>query len=398
MTTFQRVDRTICFIAVIKSFLLVLILSIPVLVSGEKIDTISFFSEVFNAPRTIYVHQPPSFKYKSEAVHYPVVYVLDGQHDWFVNPVLSDLNYLQYTHEIPQALIVVIPHADRVKECALTNLQDTLPLDRFITEEVDHLLAEKYQAGEYRMIIGHSFSASFALYSAWHRPLYYSTIIAHSPLDHLEELVVALNNEPEFDLNRISISVGSIAPGKDEYHRQNYDDLKKRYSQFFSAITTFEANDAAHNSVPIVATPGLLLKAFDGFRNRYASVAPVDEAYTLTAVPRSVEEEMSAIQAASKLKQYYYPPEIADLNGIASRYYFSDYHEHVKAIYEMGVTLYPRYYEFYLSLYEAVAESDTLRAVSYLNKSETLLKSVEPNSKENKDLLLEIQSEKKKYE
>jgi S-formylglutathione hydrolase FrmB len=60
---------------------------------------------------------------------------------------------------------VIIPHIDRNTECGIKSLQgEILPLHNFITEELEKQL-KAYNPNEFRAIIGHSFSASFALYS-----------------------------------------------------------------------------------------------------------------------------------------------------------------------------------------------------------------------------------------
>lgn len=62
---------------------------------GQEIDTLTFHSKVFKEERTIYIHKSEFYKYKSDSVKLPVIYLLDGQHEWFINPLLSDIQYLQ---------------------------------------------------------------------------------------------------------------------------------------------------------------------------------------------------------------------------------------------------------------------------------------------------------------
>ena len=111
---------------------------------AQKIDTLNFYSKAFDKERTIFITTPASYKYQSEEVKLPVIYILDGQHEWFVNPLLSTITYLQYTHQIPQAIIVTIPLLNRNKECGIKALDgDELPLHKFITQEVDEKI-KKY--------------------------------------------------------------------------------------------------------------------------------------------------------------------------------------------------------------------------------------------------------------
>jgi len=158
------------------------------LVTGQEIDTLSFYSEEFKEERTVYIHKPQAYKYKSKSIEFPVIYLLDGQHEWFINPILSDIKYLQYAHEIPNAIVVVIPLKNRNKECDIPNLDAKLPLDSFLTSELNKKLKE-YNPSNFKILIGHSYSASFALYSFYNHPKLYSSVIANTPLNKIELLV-----------------------------------------------------------------------------------------------------------------------------------------------------------------------------------------------------------------
>jgi len=374
---------------------LLLLLLISSITYGQEIDTLTLFSKAFNGQRTVYVHTPQFYNYKSDAVQLPVIYLLDGQHEWFVNPLLSDINFLQYTHEIPDAIVVVIPHNNRNKECGIVDLKTELPLDIFITEELDKEL-KKYNPNAFKMIVGHSFSASFALYSYYKHPDYYAAVIAHSPLDELPLLVRGFEENESIQKDNISISIGGTESGKDDYHRKNYDQLKEKHPEFFKEIHTFEANNSAHNAVPIVATPALLTAVFKDYRGRFSEIAPVDREYKMIAVPETPKAELEKIVAASKIGNYFYPPQIADINGIASRYLNSDYTDIALQLYQKGIEYYPHFYEFYVSLYELTGATNNEKSKEYLEKAISLLKTIEDDWEGKNELIEELESEKTK--
>jgi len=376
-----------------KFIYLLLFISFSTITFDQEIDTLSFYSKTFNEQRTVYIHKPIFYKYKAESVKPPVIYLLDGQHEWFTNPLLSDILYLQNTHEIPNAIVVVIPHKNRNKECGIVDLNTELPLDVFITEELDKEL-KKYNPNDFRVIIGHSFSASFSLYSYYNHPNYYSAVIANTPLDKIELLIKGFEQASEINKTEISISVGGIANNKDTYHRKKYNQLKIKYPLFFNSINTFEANYSAHNAVPIVATPFLLTKIFVDFRDRYSKIAPVDMEYKLISVPETPEKEMQKIILASKIGTAFYPPEIAEINGIASRFSYSEYDDFAIAIYKLGIKYYPNYYEFYLLLYELTFKKEKVKSREYLEKAEFLLNTIESNWKGKSEIIEEIKAEK----
>lgn len=378
-----------------KDFLtLTTVLLIAVVSTAQQTDTLRFYSEAFAADREIYVSTPESYKYRSDKLSLPVYYILDGQHEWFVNPLLSAIEYLQYTHQIPEAIIVSIPLENRYEECAIQSLKGSkLPLHNFITEEVEQQL-QKYRANPYKIIIGHSFSASFALYSHLVAPNYYSAIIAHTPLDHFKELVEAFEEERETDLSKISISIGGKAEHQDYYHRQAFDRLQEEFPEFFSSINAFIADDAGHNAVPIVATPYLLNKIFSAFNDRFSSIAKVDQEYKLISEPGTISEEMQKLLAASYLGEHYYAPEIAELNGLASRYWNSDLTDYTTAVYVKALSFYPKYYDFYLQLYELLLPTDERQAKRHLGKALELVNSLETDSVEKQQIIEEINQEK----
>ena len=103
---------------------------------------------------------------------------------------------------------------------------------------------------------------------------------------------------------------------------------------------------------------------------------------------------MEKINLASNIGASFYPPEIAEINGIASRYWNSDYDEITTEVYELGIQYYPTYYEFYLSLYELA--TNKVKSREYLEKAELLLKTVENNWKGKSEIIDEIKTEKLK--
>lgn len=370
----------------------------PAALSAQYVDTLSFQSATFDQERSIYVHLNPNHKYLSSEVKIPVIYILDGQHEWFVNPILNDIEYLKYTHEIPNAIVVVIPHKDRYVECGIDSLdQPLLPLHRFITEEIEERIAP-YYPGEYRMIIGHSFSASFSLYSALMGEGFYSAVLAHSPLDKLEPLIQALEDSPNIEPEDIAISIGGIDADKDKYHRLVYEEVKAKHPTFFESIQTYEANTSAHTGVPILATPPFLTKFFYPFSRRFGTIAMVDMEYKLTDTPGSPDEEMKKIKAASKLGETVYPPEIAEINGLAGRYSFSGYDKHELAVYEEGIKHHPAYFDFHLSLYTLCEKENPEKAKMHLTKALTLLERFERDEPYFQEIIKEIKAEQIKTE
>src|SRR5690606_11179566 len=189
--------------SLMKNINFIILFIISSITYGQEIDTISFYSKAFNEERTVYIHKPEFYKYKSESVKLLEIYMLDEIYEWFVNAFISDILYLKYTNEITNAIVVVIPHKKRNKECVIVDLTTELPLDDFITKELDNALL-KYNPSDIKVIIGHSFSASFSLYSYYNHPDYYNFVIANTPLDEMELLVNSFQENNEIEKGNIS--------------------------------------------------------------------------------------------------------------------------------------------------------------------------------------------------
>lgn len=111
------------------------------LLQAQRTDTLRFHSTAFGTERSVVVHLPEFHRYASEQVRMPVIILLDGQHEWLIDPLLNDIRFLQYTHEVPQAIVVTVPHGDRVQESAPDSLdQPTMPLLELLTKELPPLL------------------------------------------------------------------------------------------------------------------------------------------------------------------------------------------------------------------------------------------------------------------
>ncbi|WP_224484490.1 alpha/beta hydrolase [Robertkochia aurantiaca] len=362
----------------------------------QKTDTLTFFSPAFQEVRNVYIQTPNSLKYASDSVRFPVIYVLDGQHEWFVNPVTNTVNYLQYTHEVPQALLVIIPHENRRSEAAFKELDQNLALHDFITKDLEQQI-KNYNIGDHRMIIGHSFTASFALYSFLKEPDFYDAVIANTPLHGLEELVIALKNTSPALRNHIAISIGGPENGKDLYHRKRYDELKSKYPDLFDEIITFEADHATHNAVPIVSNPYILNKIYSNYKTRYDRIAEVDQNYQLKKSPESPESIVQDIKTLSKIDEDFIAPDIAALNGIASRFLNSDFEEHATRVYNLGLEYYPKFWGFHISLYQIEKEKSISSAKNHLLLAEKYLDQLDIGLNEYDEVKKFILSEKERH-
>lgn len=319
------------------------------------------------------VHVPVFHGASSPEVRMPVIILLDGQHDWFVQPVLNDITYLQYTHQVPQAITLVVPLTDRVKESAdRAGNDEPLPLLRMLTEELPPLLA-RYHPGEYTVLVGHSFTASFALYAKRHAPDAFNAVIALSPLhrigEHLPALAQQLHTRADDD---VLLAVGGPDRQKDGGHYGPLMETWKSLPVAKGRMLLKEYLSAGHTSLPVVAFPDLLSQLFNDFPLR-DTLAPVDDEYRLLQAPPPPAELLARVEAGLRFRGTQLPWEVAEINGLASRLQGSGYDEQALAVYLRGVELYPRDAWLNASLGELLLPRDRSAGEAALGKALELL-------------------------
>lgn len=160
---------------------------------------------------------------------------------------------------------------------------------------------------------------------------------------------------------------------KDLFHREAFEKVASRYPEIRSRMTVYEADGVAHNAVPIVSNPMLLSKLFYSFSRRFGQIAQVDAEYRLVGQPDDPAVELGKIIQASTLGPYRYAPEIGEIFGLASRYQNSGFMEQAIAVYEVGLTYYPKLIDLYLSLYPLYLEQDEQLARNCLLKAYALI-------------------------
>lgn len=366
----------------------------PIVGRAQHTDTLRFHSTAFGTERTVLVHLPEFHRYASPEVRMPVIILLDGQHEWFVEPVLNDIRYLTYTKEIPQCITVVVPHDDRVRESWLPEGDGPEPaLLRMLVEELPGRLA-KYHPGDVQLLIGHSFTASFALYAFAKYPQRFPVVLAHTPGNGAEEHLPRVADALREDSDRaVYISVGGAERQKDIHHHGWLIKALEREGLpgDLSGFVFRQFPSAAHNAVPIRATPEFLSHCFNAFALR-DTLVPVDMNYQLQAPPPPADELLRNIAATLGWRGGTIPWELPEINGMASRLMTGEHPEQLLAVYRLGTELYPRYWEFHAAVGELLLDRDPAAARSALQQALRLLDSEEPDLPERMELKGEIEA------
>ncbi|MDP4665033.1 MAG: alpha/beta hydrolase-fold protein [Flavobacteriaceae bacterium] len=333
----------------------------------------SMKSDFFDDEREIEVLLPRNWNYASEQVHWPVIYLLDGQHDFFADPVKNNIKTLQRVKEIPDAVVVIIYQEDRVLDSNLPADDRVLPLHSFITEELDPFIQENYRSNSCRVIISHSYTASFAFRSFYWAPDFYDALILHSPLNQIEKSTSLLLSQSNIDLSKIYMSVGGSGHSKDRWHLEAHTKNQEKHPEFYQQIHYAQIESATHNALPVVQTGAFLTAFFYDFSVRTDNIAKVDMNYQLVEDPEGIEAELSKIEKACEFGDDVLLMTISEINGIASRYWASEFTAHVEAIYEYGQALYPEYFDFHLYLAQLKAERGLKdEAIAHLREAKRL--------------------------
>ncbi len=146
----------------------------------ERTDTFSDFSQVLDEEREIFVLVPEEFDPEGEG--YTTVYVLDGE--WSFPMVSSYIDYLSRWKRIPNLVVTGVRNVDRNRDYIFRedrSFPGTGGADqfhRFVAEEWIPTVEEKYNGNGTRILIGHSFGGSFALYSMMTDPDLFDAYIA----------------------------------------------------------------------------------------------------------------------------------------------------------------------------------------------------------------------------
>ncbi|MFV8280489.1 alpha/beta hydrolase [Christiangramia marina] len=147
----------------LSTMLLALILPI---VSWSQILHETVNSQKLGEKREIKIQLPRNYEQNLEK-RYPVVVVLDG--DYLFEPVAGMVDYYSYWKDVPEMIVVGI-NQDGIRMEDTSYGENSLPADKgakffeFIGMELLASLDQKYRTANFRMIVGHDFTANFINY------------------------------------------------------------------------------------------------------------------------------------------------------------------------------------------------------------------------------------------
>lgn len=158
-----------------KSILFAIIISLCDFVNAQtnspliSVDKITFHSNILNEDRTINVHLPDNYNSSNEK--YSVLYVFDSPYN--LTPVIGLIDHLESSYQsIPKIIVVGIENTYRNRDL-INHKRDDFQFseDGGADNYIEHLKEELipyvdsiYRTQDFRILYGHSLSASFGAY------------------------------------------------------------------------------------------------------------------------------------------------------------------------------------------------------------------------------------------
>lgn len=150
----------------IKKLLLFVLLNIPLLSFSQIIyETIS--SEKLDETRELKIQLPRNYEENTEKT-YPIMLVLDG--DYLFEPMAGNVDYYSYWEDAPEMIVVGINQSRTRMDDAYYEDMNFLPADKgaeffeFLGMELMTYLDDKYRTANFRVIVGHDYTANFINY------------------------------------------------------------------------------------------------------------------------------------------------------------------------------------------------------------------------------------------
>jgi len=228
----------------------------------QSLDTNSFSQEVFSLEdsyceetRLIQVHLPNDY---DESKKYPVIYVLDAQYRLFKNYIVSTIDYLS-GDEIPESIVVAIETNDR--SSGLIGGGREL-FREFLSKKLIPHINSGYNTLNFNVLIGHSNSASFVLYTLFNDlgSDDFDGFIAFSPSIFPEEI-----NLKSKKTNYLYFSYGSLGQSErlGENNAIGFTEKLKAGEQSHLKYKAEQFGNASHNNIVSFSLLNSFLHVFD---------------------------------------------------------------------------------------------------------------------------------------
>lgn len=247
-------------------------------------QTLTLKSEVLKSPPKVDVYLPSDYHQTAEKIRYPIIITLDG---WALSQTVSGVvNHLSNTASMPKAIVVAIDSDDEyawgpklyVSNSGWNNPKDTRlegfsggEADKylnFLEQELLPLLDKRYRTSDFRILIGMSPSAAFALHTVWKAPQLFDAHFVFAATDvigmgytpdttFIDKIAESLAKDPNRKGYLYVASAQREADQKPQ-RQENVDALVKALTPYTSKNFKLKAEHIANFGHYPMALPGLL--------------------------------------------------------------------------------------------------------------------------------------------
>ena len=178
---------------------------------------LSIESKILKETRDIYIYLPEGYDQSEKS--YPVMYVLDGETNFFISSAIASFMSFGRNGQIPQMIVVGIPNIARMRDFTPIPVQERINSGgadnfiEFLDQELIEYINNTYRTNDYRILFGHSLCGMFSIYTLITNSNLFQSHIAASPfLMYGDDYVInkakeILSNQPNLS-NQIYLSKG----------------------------------------------------------------------------------------------------------------------------------------------------------------------------------------------
>ena len=357
----------------------------------------SIYSNVLQEKRDIYIYAPSIDTNYFTAVHYPVLYILDGD-GYFpsIRTMVHQLSVINGNTALPQMIIVGISNnGNRTRDLAPTDSGGE-KFVQFLEKDLMPYIEKNYTAAPYRILIGHSLGGLMAVNSLLSHTALFNAYIATDPsiwwendkvLDKTDDILkqkdfkgrslfVAIANTMEQgmdtsqvrkDTAQVSHHIRSILKLTDRLKKYNSNGLRWGYKYY---------NDDDHASVPFVS-------AYDGLRfvfnrNRFP-LNLFDKRYNIDTLRNMI---LSHYRVLSKEMGYPVKPSEPTNNQLGYTFLQEKDFERARMFFQLNIDYFPENFNVYDSMADYyLARNEKEKAIGYLKKALSIKSTEEVRTK-----------------
>ena len=248
--------------------LLYIFLLLPALIFGQTTKEILFHSEELKSDRKIWINTPEYYELRKDSLH--SVFLLDGNNKSLFDYTVASKRFLEGNstdlsdYKAPQSIIIGIEQAEN----RWNDFGDSINSQKFLSfleKEIIPFVKSNYRTVNYKILIGHSLGARFAINTLLNKPDLFNAIVAASPafqnkfIDRiLAKFDTMFNSKIRFDKALYFSTTYIKGDGTEEEFREFSEVLEKYLTK--KDVTNFRfkfnnSNTLGHGKSPFFSIP-----------------------------------------------------------------------------------------------------------------------------------------------